>query len=244
MVVAPYQIMLKQFLAQFKGNLLKGFIHNINSPLQNAFFILEFMSDDTRVLKEKESDLSEYYSEKTELLRNQFNSVFNMIHTIRRFDYLASEPSPVVLEELAEILRSVFKNDLFCKHHVDLNVTVSESMCTSFVSGNILVPVLCQLMDNALKALRTSSDKKLDVIIEPKRIKVVDTGCGFGDIDDVEELFECGVSRWPAEVFSDTDIISAGNGLFWVREVLRFVGAEVSLYRKDGVSTVAEVNFP
>ncbi len=241
MRIAPYQVMLRQFLAQFKGSLLRGFIHNINSPLQNAFFVLEFMRNDSRVLKENE--LLGYYSEKTELLRNQLNSVFNMIHTIRRFDYLADEPSPVILGELADVLKEVFKNDLFCKHHVELNITVSEPLHTSCVSGNIMVPVLCQLMDNALKALRKGAEKKLDVIIEPKKVMVIDTGCGLGHIDNIEELFESGVSRWPSEVSSDKDFVSSGNGLFWVREVLHSAGAEILLYRKDDSATVAEVRL-
>ncbi len=221
---------------------MKGFVHNLNTPLQNVSFLLEFMRSDIPSLSE--SELRDYCHDKTKAIYSQFSNISEMIHVIRQLDYMAKEESPIFLGEFTEIIKEVLKFDLFFKHHAELEIDVPEEIKTSVIPGKVFVPVICQLLDNALKALRAADRKELKIIATSNYLRIVDTGCGLEHVDNVEMLFDYGVIMWPDEVTSNNDIVSAGLGLYWIKDVLRSLGCKISLFTEKSSFTVAEISFP
>ncbi|ROR01919.1 sensor histidine kinase [Desulfosoma caldarium] len=242
------------------GRLLRGLIHNINGPLQNISMLLELMD---RHHAKIDSHLLVHTGPLAEALRPlcdaQKGRIQRTLDQVRLFSEMLKDfmviheievnESEVEVNLILEKLQCIYRADLFCKHHVTMEMRPAPKVPLLRIRGRHLVPALEHLMENALLSMRASTEKILILSTEVTEHHVVirfeDTGCGLPQDRGPEELFEPFVTGWPDEVRKADKIFShLGLGLTLASRLLRPYGATVSLMPRETGGTMAQVFLP
>lgn len=237
----PHVLMRKYFQA-FLGNLVPGFIHNINSPLQVLSFAIECIDREL-----KESFDSAKLLDRISMAENQVRALSLMIKDMRALERMGTFSEPLTMEDTLGILQRVLMCDLFCKHGVKVDIEFDRGMRMLRAEGAIVIPALCELVQNSLRALRISEDRHLIIKAysdnERGYVEVIDNGCGLpGDISP-DDLFKPGITMWPEGIKKAIGDDFLGMGLYCVKEVLTAYGSGIELCREGGF-TVARMIFP
>jgi len=251
------------------GKLIRGLIHNINGPLQNISMLVEMFirgQDQLDHLVHKHShdeehDPSrEFLKEWESLFGKQQQRSQRMIHQISAMTEILrdlmtvmemerNEPEVDLNLALNKLVR-VFQSDLFFKHHVELELRLTESLPIVRIPGRNLIPALIHLFQNALTAMKESPRKKLiiecrkDLEVGCIRILFQDSGCGTGTCDGEDVLFDIFYSNWPQSIAKhEQEEKHFGFGLYAVRRLLEPYGVRIRLVR-DGEETKAMLEIP
>lgn len=242
------------------GRLLRGLIHNINGPLQNISMLLELMDRNHAKI---EAQMSAHAGPLAEALRPlcdaQRGRIQRILDQVRLFSEMLKDfmviheievnESEVEVNLILEKLQCIYRADLFCKHHVTVEMRPAPRVPLLRIRGRHLVPALEHLMENALLSMRMSPEKTLVLSSEVTErhvvIRIQDTGCGLPSNRSPKELFEPFVSAWPEEV-READKINRhlGLGLTLASGLLQPYGATVSLVPRETGGAMAEVFLP
>jgi signal transduction histidine kinase len=242
----------------YLGKIVRGLIHNINGPLQNISMLVEVLMRGqdqlNRVVRGPDGNLPEQWESHFQKQQQRFQrlteQIFVLVEILRDFMVLQEierNESEVDLKLVLNKLVAVFQADLFLKHQVDLELQIAEGIPLIRIFGRDLIPSLIHLFRNAIIAVRESERKKIVIECrkEEGRIWIVfrDSGCGFGDDQDKERLFELFYSNWrESSTKQDPPEKHLGFGLFAARRLLAPYGVSVSLERKgDETLTILEI---
>jgi len=234
-------ILLNYYFSSFKGKLLKGLIHNVNSPIQNISFLIEFAHQDLKTIKTSDK-LLEYCTARFSTLKKQLAKLTEVLRPIELFERLMYEDRPLTALELSETVRELLLYDLYCKHHVKVNLDVASKASLLFPNSGTLIPVVCQLLDNALTALKTIKADKLTIHITETEIHIIDNGCGF-DISNAAQLFEPWISNWPLELLPEEEQSHLGLGLYWTKKIMEAYNGSVAISRNQD-TTISTIYLP
>ncbi len=244
----------------YAGNFVQGFVHNANGPLQNLTMLAEMLMSglemQDRLFKsgsgdaEKWAQLLEKQRKRLTQMRDQ---VFNLASDLREFMQLHEVErggTEVDINALLSRLMRVFRADLFFKHQVKSELRLAGNLPHVRILGRDIVPALYHLFQNALCAMRTSPLKEFTVETEKREgeilLRLTDTGCGLGECEDPERLFDLFETRWPKyEGSPHAGCRNLGFGLYAARQLLLPYGFTVALEQNDrGVTATVQMPLP
>ncbi|MEJ5300860.1 MAG: ATP-binding protein [Thermodesulforhabdaceae bacterium] len=232
----------------FKGKLLSGLIHNVGSPLQSVMFLVELMGSTVNLL----SDFDETAKPKLDIISREVKIIADTFSDFRILQQLAdSEEEVLDVCEFYHLITRILKADIFCKHNVSISIKSSLRVAIPQMPSRVFVIMFVELVRNALKAIKSSSDKGgVEFCIDPSTlskheiiVRVIDTGCGWDPDFDSSLLFQPSYSSWdfPKEDFDE--IPSFGLGLCCIQDLLSIYGGSISVNR-DNNFTQVEMKIP
>ncbi len=241
----------------YLGYFIKGFIHNINGPLQNISMLMEILTrgldaQDRFVRSRIEGDLSDW-EDLVDKLRTRYSQVdqqvSNLAEAMRDFmviNEIERKATEIDLNLVLTKLVRVFQSDLFFKHQVALDLKLTRNLPLIHIPGSKIIPVLVHLIRNALTAMQDSPVKQLTIESSMADGNVVvsfrDSGCGLGTGEE-EACFELFYSGWENRgTYQAEDKRHIGFGLFAARKMLSAYGAKVRLEGNGpGIRAVLEI---
>jgi len=243
----------------YLGKMIRGLIHNINGPLQNISMLVEVLMRGqdqlNRMVRGQDEILPDqwdgHFQKQQQRFQRLTEQIFILVGILRDFMVLQEierNESEVDLKLVLNKLVAVFQADLFLKHQVELELQIADGIPLIRILGRDLIPSLIHLFRNAIIAVRESERKKIVIECrkEEGRISIVfrDSGCGFGDDQDKERLFELFCSNWKESAAKqDSPERHLGFGLFAARRLLAPYGVSVSLERR-GNETLTVLEIP
>jgi signal transduction histidine kinase len=242
----------------YMGNFIQGLIHNMNGPLQNMSMLVELIAvghDKCTEIARSQSphvadtleDSHEKMCQRIEQMSSQVSILIQILRDFMILNELQRNDSEVDVNLIIVKLLQALRSDLFFKHHVELELRLTEHLPLVRVLARHLIPSLVHLFQNAMIAMRASEEKKLILATRWQGDAIVlefrDSGCGFTP-KVAARLFAPFYTAWPASVaHQEKDEEHYGLGLFTVRSLLEPYGVSVNLLRV-GEETVAEVKVP
>ncbi|MGD9503623.1 MAG: sensor histidine kinase [Syntrophobacteraceae bacterium] len=243
----------------YVGSLLQGLIHNINGPLQNISMLVEMLergqdnmdrmarADGASIPRADWSAVSEKQTKRFQQLSQQVVILTEMLRDFMILQEIERNGAEVDLNLALGRLVRVFRADLFCKHHVAVDLQIQGSLPMIRIPGKRLVPALIYIFKNSIDAVRESETKRLVIegVKEDGLVRLVfrDSGCGFDD-EEREKLFALFHSSWPDNVAASAKSEKHfGFGLYAVRELLAPYGVKVEI-RRDGEETLVVLEIP
>jgi signal transduction histidine kinase len=242
----------------YSGKFVQGFVHNANGPLQNLTMLTEMLGSGIDVQDRlfrsdpgESGQWSEIMAKQQKRLAQMREQIHNLAADLREFMQLheieryGTEIDINVL--MSRILR-VFKSDLFFKHQVKSELRLAKNLPHIKVLGRDMVPAVFHLFHNAVVALKGAPTKELTVetCMQERHlvISITDSGCGLGDVDDTDVLFELFESRWRNDESETASRDShLGFGLYAARQLLQPYGFKVIL-EKRSTGTSAIIRMP
>jgi signal transduction histidine kinase len=242
----------------YSAKFVQGFVHNANGPLQNLTMLTEMLGSgmefQDRVFRinsgenEKWSELLAKQQKRLTQMREQISNLagdlreFMQLHEIERYG------TEIDINILITRMARVFRSDLFFKHQVKSELRLAKNLPHVKVLGQDLVPAVFHLFNNAVTALKGSAEKELivETCMQDGQIvvSIIDSGCGLGEEEHPEALFDLFESRWQN---NDGDALSKdihfGFGLYAARQLLLPYGFTVSLEKRDAW-TSAVIRMP
>ena len=242
----------------YSAKFVQGFVHNANGPLQNLTMLTEMLGSGIEVQdrlfrsnageSEKWSEVMAKQQKRLAQTREQIHNLagdlreFMQLHEIERYG------TEIDINILITRMARVFRSDLFFKHQVKSELRLAKNLPHIKALGRDLVPAVFHLFHNAVIALKGSAEKEL--IVETYMqdgqlvVSITDSGCGLGDEDNAEALFELFESRWQNYDGETTSRdFHLGFGLYAARQLLLPYGFTVIL-EKRGAGTSAIIRMP
>jgi signal transduction histidine kinase len=242
----------------YSAKFVQGFVHNANGPLQNLTMLTEMLGSGIEVQdrlfrsnageSEKWTEVMAKQQKRLAQTREQIHNLagdlreFMQLHEIERYG------TEIDINILITRMARVFRSDLFFKHQVKSELRLAKNLPHIKALGRDLVPAVFHLFHNAVIALKGSAEKEL--IVETYMqdgqlvVSITDSGCGLGDEDNAEALFELFESRWQNYDGETTSRdFHLGFGLYAARQLLLPYGFTVIL-EKRGAGTSAIIRMP
>jgi len=186
-------ILHKDPLAQW-GSLFPGLIHNVNGPLQNMTMLTGMMQSTQATLNQDLSRHAEWVDgplqenlqkqeKRLQQMAQQIETLGDMLQDFIALDGMVQNDTELDLRVLLKRLARAYRADLFCKHHVKIQLEVCEDLPLLKIPGSALVPALIHLLENSLAALQEAPEKHLRIECHRGKDEIVvlfcDTGCGL-----------------------------------------------------------------
>ncbi len=242
----------------YLGHFVKGFIHNINGPLQNISMLMELLlreiESQDRYVRSHVKEHPEEWRNLVEKQRTRYEQVgrqvSNLAETMRDFmviNEIERTGTEIDLNLVLTKLVNVFRSDLFFKHQVNLELKLTRNLPLIYIPGSKIVPVLVHLFRNALIAMKHSPRNHLTIesAMEGDNVVVIfqDSGCGIESPEE-EACFELFYSGWEKHGSCQEEHEKhIGFGLFAARQLLSPYGAKIRL-EGDGQGTRAIAEIP
>ncbi len=242
----------------YSAKFVQGFVHNANGPLQNLTMLTEMLGSGIEVQdrlfrsnageNEKWSEVMAKQQKRLAQTREQIHNLagdlreFMQLHEIERYG------TEIDINILITRMARVFRSDLFFKHQVKSELRLAKNLPHIKALGRDLVPAVFHLFHNAVLALKGSAEKELivETYLQDGQlvVSITDSGCGLGDEDNAEALFELFESRWRNYDGETTSRdFHLGFGLYAARQLLLPYGFTVILEKRDA-GTSAIIRMP
>ncbi|MCK4694116.1 MAG: HAMP domain-containing histidine kinase, partial [Candidatus Cloacimonetes bacterium] len=165
------------------GRRVEGIVHNINSPLNTILGYAQLIKKENKNQKDIEKIV--------EAGKNIAHTVKGLLNKVRMDK--SSMVRSVNINELINQELELCMHNLFFKHHVDLEVDLSDKLLeVKAVYGDISL-CLSNLINNAIESLENRSDKYISVRTYQKEnmvaIEIDDSGEGIKK-ENLELIFE------------------------------------------------------
>jgi signal transduction histidine kinase len=238
----------------YSGKFVQGFVHNANGPLQNLTMLTEMLGTGIEVQDRlfrsnsgedgKWSEVMAKQQKRLAQMREQINNLAGDLREFMQLYEIERYGTEIDINILVSRMAKVFRSDLFFKHQVKSELRLAKNLPHIKALGRDMVPAVFHLFHNAVVALKGSSVKELSVETSMQDgcliLNIIDSGCGFGDLDNTDVLFELFESRWKdSEDDTSSRDLHLGFGLYAARQLLLPYGFTVTLEKRTpGTSAV------
>ncbi len=183
----------KDRLAQW-GALFHGLIHNVNGPLQNMTMLTEMLKTSQGRFNQELNrhggtvdgellETAQKQEKRLEQMAQQIENLGQMLQDFIALDGMENNDTELDLRILLRRLARAYRADLFCKHHVNIQLELNEEIPLVKIPGRDLIPSLIHLMENSLAALKEAPQKNLRIECRREKDEITilfsDTGCGL-----------------------------------------------------------------
>lgn len=219
---------IDQYKISTLGTLVKGIVHNLNGSLQILSMRMELLQ---RLLVQEKGGTAQAAREQTEQCLGQIDQFRELIEVLmRKGVHDESEGIRLIqFNDLFEECLSLLYHNLFFKHQVKVIKRFSPTLPPYRASYSDLSLGIWSILQNAVEAMESSSDKILTLGTETDgkqvRLLIRDTGCGIRE-EIKARLFE--------PFFTTKKGRHPGLGLFIARFVLRGSGADLDFSSREG----------
>jgi signal transduction histidine kinase len=241
-----YQELLKYYRMSFMSRRITGIIHAMNTPLQIILTQSELME---RKLQEEQDNFApqlpaallpewqrafHYRQRKNQQLQEVAYDLQNLIHWLRHRSYYDDHHGvqEIDLNALLQEELTGYQANEFYQHRVAKNFQWLDQLPPIFGFYVDFSQSICNLIDNALEALRQVAEPVLSITIAMEAgrriIAVGDNGPGMAE-EIQEKIFTPFVSTKSSPGNS-----RAGLGLFLSRRLLTNYGGEISFESRQG----------
>ncbi len=181
-----HDISLKMEEEQLRGNLLRGISHDLRTPLTSISGNAKVLLNSQNLTEAQEKELQQtIYDDAIWLI----NLVENLL-SITRLDH-DNMPLKLQPDVLEEIIREAVKHaDYHLKNH-HFAIDIADEMMISRVDSQLIIQVIVNLINNAVKYTPVGSEITLTAKIVGRSacIEVSDNGPGVSD-SEKEKVFE------------------------------------------------------
>lgn len=224
----------------YLGHFLRGFVHNINGPLQNISMLVEillrgldaqdrFMRSHSKADAEEWDDLMAKQRTRFAQMHQQIAGLAQMLRDFMVIHEMERKGTELDLNLVLTKLTNVFRADLFFKHQVELDLKLTKNLPMLQIPGRCLIPALVHLIRNALVAMWNSPRKRLTIesLARDEKVVVVFKDSGCGSMDDEQMWFKPFYSGWETPSRDGEEEKHSGFGLYAVDRLLAPYGAEI-----------------
>ncbi len=218
--------LVRQYLQANAGNLLPGFVHNMNNYLQVLDMQLELIS------RKGPSGLSggaEDQGRLERLLKSVEGLTVQLKCADKRHFYSGEEQTQINLPGYLAWLKDFWDNNLYFKHHVQLSLDLEPDIPSLEVPPLFLTFCLEEPLKNALESCQAQNSEGDQTISMPLRLFRHEQGVAFQLISPTRLPRD--ITPW--EMGSTTKPGHLGIGLFLVEHYARLLGWSVSLEQDD-----------
>lgn len=172
---------------RYRVNLLRAISHDIRTPLSGIMGTAEILMDMTKE-KEEEFELVNAIYKDADWLRSLVENILNLTKI---------QEGKLILKKQFEVLEELIGSAIghFSRRTLDFEITVDipEKIILIPVDAKLIIQVLINLIDNAMKHSKINSEIRIQVIeIESKKeveISVIDNGEGIVS-EDLPNIFQ------------------------------------------------------
>ncbi|WP_244971275.1 sensor histidine kinase [Vallitalea guaymasensis] len=174
---------------RYRGNLLRAISHDIRTPLSGIMGTAEILMDMTKE-KEEEFELVTAIYKDADWLRSLVENILNLTKL---------QEGKLILNKQFEALEELIGSAIghFSRRTLDFEITVDlpEKIILIPVDAKLIMQVLINLIDNAMKHSEVNSEIRIKVIeIESKKeveVSVIDSGEGitYKDLPNIFQMF-------------------------------------------------------
>lgn len=221
---------------QAKSQILANISHELRTPLNG---ILGFTQ-----LLQKKSSLSHDVKKQINIIRQCSEDLLNLITGILDISSFASNKIKLGVSEfdLQDLLMHVVEIFLLQAEGKKLELILDNQVTPRYFIGDEkrIRQIIMNLLDNAVKytdkgRITLSSSYKDGHLA----LSIKDTGCGIAE-KDLEKIFS------PFEQINESDFVKpgVGLGLAITRELVNYMGGEISVTSLYGIGSVFSVSLP
>jgi len=172
---------------RYRGNLLRSISHDLRTPLSGIMGTAEILMDLTKEQQEEFALVSAIYKD-ADWLRSLVENILNLTKLQEGKLNLAKQ-----FEALEELIGGAI--DHFSRRSSDFEITVDmpEKVIIIPVDAKLIMQVLINLLDNAMKHSKVNSEIQIRVIEtevnKEVEVSVIDNGEGI-DSEDIPNIFK------------------------------------------------------
>jgi len=159
------------------GHLIKGFIHNVNSPLQIISMQLELMRIEfDKIQKLCPDDVN--ISGTVNSLQDRSNHIEDSLSTINSYLRILNQrkaaemddEEPVILGEVIKNYLKFWNFDLFLKHHVKIEQDIPRSMPIIVIKEAYVYDIVDGAMGLCLNRLKKAEEKTIKICLHKEQL--------------------------------------------------------------------------
>ena len=225
---------------QLRANLLRVISHDLRTPLTG-------ISGNAGVLMEKSFSLDE--SKKQEIYRSIYDDAMWLVNlTENLLSITRIENGTMPLRQSAELIDDIFHEAL---SHVDrraaehkISVELADDMLMANIDARLIVQVIINIVNNAIKYTPEGSDICLSAKKENSmvRIEIADTGSGISD-EAKQRLFDMFYTANTGSAEADSRR-GLGLGLSLCKSIVKAHGGSIIVYDNQPHGAVFSFTLP
>ena len=160
--MTAFKYYFKDFLV---GYLVKGVIHNINSPLQIASMNLELLD----MFKESSPSLPDQAWECVKQIKGSIERIQHITDIIvKRKEFGESGITAVILEEIVKNELEFWNADLFFKHNINKEIKLGETSNVVFVDASLLIDLIDAAIALQISMLKSFQEQGLNFAVRKR----------------------------------------------------------------------------
>ena len=231
-------IRIKMEREHLRSNLLRGISHDLRTPLTAIVGASGVILEDVDKLDlESIKKLVKDINEESLWLNNLVENILNMTR-IGEGKMVIQKQDEVVDDIIDEALRHI--SGLINNRNID--VSFPDEVISVPMDGKLIVQVLINLLDNAIKHTKENEEIHLNVFTKDSNIvfEVADEGCGI-DEKIKDSLFKSFVTSGSKVIDGKRGM---GLGLAICKAIVNAHGGEITAENRDGKGAVFKFTLP
>ena len=231
-------IRIKMEREHLRSNLLRGISHDLRTPLTAIVGASGVILEDIDKLDlESIKKLVKDINEESLWLNNLVENILNMTR-IGEGKMVIQKQDEVVDDIIDEALRHI--SGLINNRNID--VSFPDEVISVPMDGKLIVQVLINLLDNAIKHTKENEEIHLNVFTKDSNIvfEVADEGCGI-DEKIKDSLFKSFVTSGSKVIDGKRGM---GLGLAICKAIVNAHGGEITAENRDGKGAVFKFTLP
>ncbi len=221
-----YRLLVKQVaIAQQQQDFVSSISHELKTPLTSIRMYGEMLKEGW-VDESKKNEYYNYIFHESERLTRLINNILQLARMTR--SELGAEIKERRLGEIIDILKSTISSQV-SRAGFELNLNCGSPEALVKVDEDLILQVLINLVDNAIKFSYGAEIKRIDIEFgeegEAVVLKIRDYGPGV-DQSNMNQIFSL-FYRGESELIRETK--GTGIGLALVKELLRLMNASISV---------------
>lgn len=203
---------------KFRGNLLRAISHDLRTPLAGISGTAEVLMSNLK--NEEDRDLAEGIFEETNWLTQMVENILSLTKIEDGRLVLRKQP-----EAIEEIVGEAVKHARKFAGRREITLDIPEDVLLVSMDGKLILQVLINLLDNAIKHTQTDGIVQIKVYTDKNRVwfRIADNGSGI-EAGDLPYLFD---SFFVAQEAKGSSRSGIGLGLSIVRAIVQAHGGKV-----------------
>ncbi|MEM1446297.1 MAG: HAMP domain-containing sensor histidine kinase [Planctomycetota bacterium] len=231
-----------------KNEFLRAVSHDLNAPLRNIGGMAQLM------LMKYKAELPDDVLSKLERIDANVKHQFELISDLLELSRLRTKEVRPEMVEMQPLMQRIIENLEYDLDQAKIKLDLRGTMPTIWAEKNRIRQVLQNLLDNAIKYMMDSEERKITIAVERKRdfepdvfngvdvwqISVADTGRGIA-AEDVGKVFQV----FSRSTHSGTHVVAGrGVGLASVKTIVESYGGRIWVDSTLGLGSTFTFTLP